>query len=67
VAVAQGFARWEIGRDGVRLSYLDNDAAGPVVVLLHGLAGAGDEFTATASAVGDRYRFILVSDHEIAR
>ena len=57
--MAQGFTRREIGRDGVRLSYLDDDAPGPVVVLLHGLAGAGDEFTATASAVGGRYRFIL--------
>jgi pimeloyl-ACP methyl ester carboxylesterase len=57
--VARGFTRREIVRDGVRLSYLDNDAARPVVVLLHGLAGEGDEFTATASAVGDDYRFIL--------
>jgi len=57
--VARGFTRREIVRDGVRLSYLDNDAAGPVIVLLHGLAGEGDEFTATASAVGGRYRFIL--------
>jgi pimeloyl-ACP methyl ester carboxylesterase len=57
--MAQGFTQREIRRDGVRLSYLDNDAPGPVVVLLHGLAGAGDEFTATASAVGGRCRFIL--------
>lgn len=57
--MAQGFTRREIGRDGIRLSYLDNDAPGPVVVLLHGLAGGGDEFTASTSAVGGRYRFIL--------
>lgn len=56
---AQGYARRELSGDGVRLSYLDNDAAGPVVMLLHGLAGCGDEFTATARAVGGRYRFIL--------
>jgi pimeloyl-ACP methyl ester carboxylesterase len=55
----KGFRRREIARDGVRLSYLDNDAAGPVVVVLHGLAGTGDEFTATARAVGGPYRFIL--------
>ena len=57
--MARAFTQREIRRDGVRLSYLDNDAPGPVVVLLHGLAGAGDEFTATASAVGGRCRFIL--------
>ena len=56
---AQGFARRGLSRDGVRLSYLDNDADGPVVMLLHGLAGCGDEFIATAHAVGGRYRFIL--------
>jgi pimeloyl-ACP methyl ester carboxylesterase len=56
---ARGFARREFSRDGVRLSYLDDDADGPVVVLLHGLAGCGDEFISTAEAVGSRYRFIL--------
>lgn len=56
---AQGFARKELNRDGARLSYLDNDADGPVVMLLHGLAGCGDEFIPTAGAVGSRYRFIL--------
>jgi pimeloyl-ACP methyl ester carboxylesterase len=49
--VSQGFRRREIYRAGVRLSYLDNDAAGPVVVMLHGLAGTGDEFTATGGLV----------------
>ena len=53
------FRRREVNRAGIRLSYLDNDAAGPVIVLLHGLAGTGDEFTATAAAVGGPYRFIL--------
>jgi pimeloyl-ACP methyl ester carboxylesterase len=57
--MAQEFRRREISRDGVRLSYLDNDVAGPVVMLLHGLAGAGDEFTATARAIGGPYRFVL--------
>jgi pimeloyl-ACP methyl ester carboxylesterase len=55
----RGFARREFSRDGVRLSYLDNDADGPVAMLLHGLAGCGDEFIATAGAVGGGYRFIL--------
>jgi pimeloyl-ACP methyl ester carboxylesterase len=57
--MTQEFRRREISRNGVRLSYLDNDAAGPVVILLHGLAGAGDEFTATARAVGAAYQFVL--------
>jgi pimeloyl-ACP methyl ester carboxylesterase len=56
---ARGFARREFSRDGVRLSYLDNEADGPVVMLLHGLAGCGDEFVPTAEAMGRRYRFIL--------
>lgn len=30
------FRRREIDRGGVRLSYLDNDAAGPVIVLRSG-------------------------------
>jgi pimeloyl-ACP methyl ester carboxylesterase len=58
-AMPPSFHRQEIIRDGDRLSYLDNGAAGPVVMLLHGLAGAGDEFTATAREVGGPYRFIL--------
>jgi pimeloyl-ACP methyl ester carboxylesterase len=53
------FARRGLTRDGVRLSYLDNDAEGPVVMLLHGLAGCGDEFVPTAEAVGGGYRFVL--------
>lgn len=57
--MTHGFQRRQIDRDGVRLSYLDNDAAGPAIVLLHGLAGTGDEFFATAEAVGGPYRFIL--------
>jgi pimeloyl-ACP methyl ester carboxylesterase len=57
--VSRKFRRREIVREGVRLSYLDNDSAGPVVVVMHGLAGTGDEFTATAEAVGGAYRFIL--------
>jgi pimeloyl-ACP methyl ester carboxylesterase len=48
-----------VDRDDARIAYLDNDADGPAVVLLHGLAGAGDEFTATAEAVGGPYQFIL--------
>jgi pimeloyl-ACP methyl ester carboxylesterase len=58
-AMAPRFSRRELERDGVGLSYLDNDADGPVIVLLHGLAGAGDEFIATAGAVGGDYQFVL--------
>ena len=54
-----GFRRREIANDEVRLSYLDSGGNRPVVVALHGLAGAGDEFIATAAAVGRAYRFVL--------
>ncbi|HUB40370.1 MAG TPA: alpha/beta hydrolase [Streptosporangiaceae bacterium] len=57
--MASEFRRREIANDEVRLSYLDNDADGPVIVALHGLAGTGDEFIATASAAGGSYRFVL--------
>jgi len=57
--MTHGFRRREIVHDGVRLSFLDNEAVGPAVVMLHGLAGTGDEFVPTASAVGGPFRFIL--------
>jgi pimeloyl-ACP methyl ester carboxylesterase len=57
--VISGFRRCEIANNEVRLSYLDNDGDGPVIVALHGLAGTGDEFIATAAAVGGPYRFVL--------
>jgi len=53
------FRRREIANNEVRLSFLDNAGDGPVVVALHGLAGTGDEFTATAAAVGGSYRFVF--------
>src|ERR1700690_4452358 len=46
-----GFRRREIASNEVRLSFLENDGDGPVVVALHGLAGAGDAFTADVAAV----------------
>jgi pimeloyl-ACP methyl ester carboxylesterase len=54
-----GFRRREIANNEVRLSYLENDGDGPVVVALYGLAGAGDEFAATAVVVGRSHRFVL--------
>jgi pimeloyl-ACP methyl ester carboxylesterase len=57
--MTHGFRRREIVHDGVRLSFLDNEAVGPAVVMLHGLAGTGDEFVPTASAAGGPFRFIL--------
>jgi pimeloyl-ACP methyl ester carboxylesterase len=57
--MASAFLRREIANNGVRLSYLDNDGDGPVIVALHGLAGTGDEFVATATAVGGSYRFVF--------
>jgi alpha-beta hydrolase superfamily lysophospholipase len=53
------FRRREIANNEVRLGYLENDGDGPVVVALHGLAGAGDEFIAAAVAVGRSHRFAL--------
>jgi pimeloyl-ACP methyl ester carboxylesterase len=53
------FRRQEVDRRDVRLSYLDNEAPGPPVVVLHGLAGGGDEFIGTARALGGSYRFVL--------
>ena len=38
------FRRHEIANSEVGLSYLENDGDGPIVVVLHGLAGTGDEF-----------------------
>jgi pimeloyl-ACP methyl ester carboxylesterase len=58
-AVVSEFRRRDIAGNDVRLSYLDNDADGPVIVALHGLAGTGDEFIATATAIGGSYRFVL--------
>ena len=49
----------EVVHGQLRLSYLDNDASGPVIVALHGLAGTGDEFIATADEVGGPFRFVL--------
>jgi pimeloyl-ACP methyl ester carboxylesterase len=57
--MGSGFRRCEIAGNEVRISWLDNDGDGPVVVALPGLAGTGDEFIATADAVGGAYRFVL--------
>jgi pimeloyl-ACP methyl ester carboxylesterase len=51
--------RNEVVHGKVHLSYLDNHAAGPVIVALHGLAGTGDEYIATADVVGSPFRFVL--------
>jgi pimeloyl-ACP methyl ester carboxylesterase len=53
------FQRNEVLSGDVRLSFLDNGGAGPVIVALHGLAGTGDEFIATADAIAGPFRFIL--------
>ena len=57
--MASEYRRRDIANGDVRLSYLDNDGHGPVIVALHGLAGTGDEFAASAAAVGGSYRFVL--------
>lgn len=57
--MVSAFRRHEIANKEVRLSYLDNDGDGPVVVALHGLSGTGDDLIPTATAVGGSYRFVL--------
>ena len=54
-----GFRRREIASDGVRISWLENDGDGPVVVALAGLAGTGDEFTARSSTWNRRRTAVL--------
>ncbi|MDF2919316.1 alpha/beta hydrolase [Microbacterium sp. NPDC086615] len=45
--------------DGTTISYACQDGAGPPVVILHGLAGSGREFEATARALTGR-RVVLI-------
>ncbi len=52
--------RHEIRRDDVVLSYLDSGTDGPVVVLLHGLAGSAEELAPTATALTDRFRVLVL-------
>ena len=52
--------RLKVHREGVTLSYLDSSGPGPVVVLLHGLAGSAGEMTATADALRDDYRVLAL-------
>ncbi|GAB3598252.1 alpha/beta hydrolase [Kineococcus gypseus] len=52
--------RLQVHREDVTLSYLDSGGAGPVVVLLHGLAGSAQELEATAGALSDGYRVLAL-------
>ena len=52
--------RRQVHREDVTLSYLDSGGAGPVVVLLHGLAGSAGELAATAGALSDAYRVLAL-------
>ncbi|WP_277213400.1 alpha/beta fold hydrolase [Isoptericola croceus] len=49
-----------VRRDGVLLAVTDRGGDGPPVVLLHGLAGSSRELLATADALTDRFRVLLV-------
>ena len=49
--------RWEVEQDGVSLSVLDFGGRGPVVLLLHGLAGYAGEWADTAGW--------LTADHHV--
>jgi len=52
--------RLQVHREDVTLSYLDSGGSGPVVVLLHGLAGSAQEMAATAAAISDGYRVLAL-------
>ncbi|WP_432489662.1 alpha/beta fold hydrolase [Kineococcus sp. SYSU DK018] len=52
--------RLQLRREDVTLSYLDSGGPGPVVVLLHGLAGSAGELAATAAALSDGYRVLAL-------
>ena len=52
--------RLQVPRQDVTLSYLDSGGPGPVVVLLHGLAGSAQELAATATAISDDYRVLAL-------
>ena len=52
--------RLQVRRQDVTLSYLDSGGPGPVVVLLHGLAGSAQEMVATAEALVDGYRVLVL-------
>lgn len=63
--------RLRMRRGDADLSYLDSGGAGPVVVLLHGLAGSAQELAPTAEALADGYRVLLLDQrghgHSIRR
>lgn len=52
--------RLQVRREDVTLSYLDSGGPGPVVVLLHGLAGSAQEMADTAAAISDGYRVLAL-------
>ncbi|WP_437179005.1 alpha/beta fold hydrolase [Kineococcus endophyticus] len=52
--------RLHVHHQDVTLSYLDSGGSGPVVVLLHGLAGSAQEMVATATALSDGYRVLAL-------
>ncbi|WP_116077037.1 alpha/beta fold hydrolase [Asanoa ferruginea] len=52
--------RRQVRRDGVTLSYLDGGTGDDVIVLLHGLAGSGQEMAPTAEALIPDYRVIAM-------
>ncbi|MDQ1126708.1 Pimeloyl-ACP methyl ester carboxylesterase [Microbacterium sp. LKL04] len=52
--------RRRITRGDVDLSVLDAGGAGPLLVLLHGLAGSAAEMVATAEALTDSFRIVAL-------
>lgn len=49
-----------VASGGVTIRYRDTGGSRPPVVLLHGLAGSGQEFIATAEVLVPRHRVVLV-------
>jgi pimeloyl-ACP methyl ester carboxylesterase len=59
-ARADGLTRGELGRGGIRLSYLRGGTTGDPVLVLHGLAGSAEELAPTAAALVARHRVTVL-------
>ena len=53
-------SRATFDRDGVRLAYVDFGGSGPAVLLVHGLAGHAEEWSATAAWLTERCRVVAL-------
>ena len=51
--------KW-LSQSGISLSYLDSETPGPLVLLLHGLAGQASEWAATIDSLAGSYRVVAL-------